>query len=112
MFLSQISFLLSTHMHKKETEQEIKTSYFKESLAAIPKFFIGQVENLPSQIKQDQREKEVAMPIHISGPLPTYGLHARDDSGILHRGCCPSKPLFEKAREQLCTDWLFETLGI
>lgn len=47
MFLSRISFLLSTHMHKKETEQEIKTSYFKESLAAIPKFFIGQVKNLP-----------------------------------------------------------------
>lgn len=99
-------------MHKKERESEIKTSYFKGVPGCHSEILDWASRECDPKIKQDQREKEVAMPIHISGPLPAYGPHARDDFGILRRRCCPSKPLLEKAGEKLCTNWFLETLSI
>lgn len=96
---------------KKAPEPEIKTD-FKGVPGCHSKILDWARREFDPKIKQDHREKEVAMPIHISGPLPTNGAHAREESGILHTACCPSKPLLEKAGEKLCTDWFFETLGI
>lgn len=92
MCLSWVFLLSSTHIHthKKKTDQEIKTSNFKASLAAILDWAIREFD---PKVKQHQREKEVALPIRVSGPLPTYRPRAREDFGLLHGGCCPSKPL-------------------
>lgn len=56
MLLSQILFSTSTHMHKIETDREIKTLYYKESLAPILKFLTGQVENVtPSKAASERK---------------------------------------------------------
>ena len=94
MFLSQILFLSSTHMHRKETDQEIQTPYFKKSLAAILKFLTGQVEDLTPNQSSIRGKSWWNAHLHIwaiahMGPQP-------DDYGILCRGCFPCKPLFEK----------------
>lgn len=81
-------------MHRKETDQEIQTPYFKKSLAAILKFLTGQVEDLTPNQSSIRGKSWWNAHLHIwaiahMGPQP-------DDYGILCRGCFPCKPLFEK----------------
>lgn len=59
------------YMHRKETDQEIQTSYFKKSLAAILEILDWASRGSDPKPKQHQRKKAGGMPICISGPLPT-----------------------------------------
>lgn len=93
--MSQILFLSSTHMHRKETDQEIQTSYFKKSLAAILKFLTGQVEDLTPNQSSIRGKKLVECPSAYLGHCPHTGPQP-DDPGILCTGCSPCTPLSEK----------------
>lgn len=65
-------------MHKKETESEIKTSYFKGVPGCHSEILDWASRESDPKIKQDQREKEGQCLFTFLGHCPLNGPHARE----------------------------------
>lgn len=111
MLLSQILFLSSTHMHKKETESEIKTSYFKGVPGCHSEILDWASRESDPKIKQDQREKEGQCLFTFLGHCPLTGPMPEMTLAFC-TGDAAHQASIGDSRGKLCTDWFLETLGI
>lgn len=109
--MSQILFLSSTHMHRKETDQEIQTSCFKKPLAATLKFLTGQVEDLTPNQSSIRGKSWWNAHLHIWAIAHIWAPSQMTLASCARDASHASLYLRKKAK-QLCRDRFYATSGV